>query len=184
MNHNFKPSNLLVSMYTEAYTKKGDIDKHVPVIKEYASKCDHITEFGVRGVVSLWGWLMGGPKKLVGYDLYKDPNVLMLEIAAEESGVEFEFHTVDVRKVEIEETDMLFIDTHHTYNQLKQELKMHAHKAKKFIAFHDTTLFEYIGEDGGAGLWPAIQEFLEDHPEWKIKERLTDQNGFTVLERA
>jgi hypothetical protein len=31
------------------------------------------------------------------------------------------------------------------------------------------------------GLWPAITEFLAEHPEWKLEERFTNNNGLTVL---
>jgi hypothetical protein len=34
------------------------------------------------------------------------------------------------------------------------------------------------------GLWPAVEEFLVDHPEWVLKERYTNNNGLTVLERV
>ena len=34
------------------------------------------------------------------------------------------------------------------------------------------------------GLWPAIQEFLDVNPEWKLKERFTNNNGLTILERV
>ena len=31
------------------------------------------------------------------------------------------------------------------------------------------------------GLGPAISEFLENNPEWYIKEKFTNNNGLTVL---
>ena len=34
------------------------------------------------------------------------------------------------------------------------------------------------------GLWPAVEEFLQSHPEWKIELRLTNNNGLTVLSRV
>ena len=34
------------------------------------------------------------------------------------------------------------------------------------------------------GLQKAIDEFLEEHPEWKIKEHFIHNNGLTVLERV
>jgi hypothetical protein len=34
------------------------------------------------------------------------------------------------------------------------------------------------------GLWPAVVLFLEMHPEWRVKERFTNNNGLTVLERV
>jgi hypothetical protein len=44
----------------------------------------------------------------------------------------------NVLEVEIEETELLFIDTYHYYAQLKKELKLHAGKISRYIAFHDT----------------------------------------------
>ena len=34
------------------------------------------------------------------------------------------------------------------------------------------------------GLWPAVEEFLIEHPEWKLKERYTHNNGLTILQRV
>ena len=33
------------------------------------------------------------------------------------------------------------------------------------------------------GLWPAVVEFLQNNPEWYIKERFTNNNGLTILAR-
>jgi len=41
---------------------------------------------------------------------------------------------------------------------------------------------EWVGD--GKGLWPAVEEFINEHPEWKIKERFTNNNGLTILERV
>ena len=102
-------------------------------------------------------------------------------------------------QIDIEETDLLFIDTLHRYGQLKLELKKHSSKCKKYIILHDTTTFGDVGETasklmidpvtGGMqliprkGLWPAVEEFLKENKNWKLKERFTHNNGLTVLER-
>ena len=104
----------------------------------------------------------------------------------------------------IEDTDLLFIDTWHVYGQLKRELqRWHSHVGK-YIIMHDTTVDEWLGEtvrvgwnsatqsqqtgipenEIRMGVWPAIGEFLEKHPEWKIAERFTNNNGLTVLRRV
>ena len=54
----------------ELYLTPSDINEHIPAIIEYGQKCDHITEMGVRWVVSTWAWLACAPKKLIAYDLY------------------------------------------------------------------------------------------------------------------
>lgn len=34
------------------------------------------------------------------------------------------------------------------------------------------------------GLWPTVQPFLIRHHEWKLKQRFTNNNGLTILERV
>ena len=82
---------------------------------------------------------------------------------------------------------MLLIDTYHEYNQIKEELKLHGNKAKKFLIFHDTTTYGDFGETfktpNTIGIWPAIEEFLKENSHWYIEERLTNNNGLTILKR-
>ena len=103
----------------------------------------------------------------------------------------------------VEPVDMIFIDTWHIYGQLKRELAKFAPWTRKYIIMHDTTVDEFQGEtiragfDADAqaissgfpkheilcGLGMAISEFLEQHPEWILKEKYTNNNGLTVLQR-
>jgi hypothetical protein len=168
----------------------SDINEHFPAIVKYGRECETITEMGVRWIVSTWGWLAALPKKLTSYDL-KDPsnwgsNIQDVYDTAKYYNVDFKFEEANVLEIEIEETDLLFLDTFHTYEQVKAELKLHADKVKKYICFHDTTSFAVNGEDGkqGTGIWPAIEEFLEEKKdEWILKERYMNNNGFTIIER-
>ena len=41
-----------------------------------------------------------------------------------------------------------------------------------------------MGEDGGIGLWKAIEEFLNENKNWRLLERRTNNNGFTVIEKV
>jgi hypothetical protein len=34
------------------------------------------------------------------------------------------------------------------------------------------------------GLWPAVEEFLQENKNWSLKERFTHNNGLTILERT
>ena len=165
----------------------SDINEHLPTLKKYAEECDHITEMGVRWVVSTFAFIMGKPKKLISIDI--DPiekhgiQTIDLISLAKTAGVEFEFVLGDTTEIEIEETDFLFIDTLHTYTQLKKELALHPSKVKKYIGFHDTTTFAQVGEYKEVGLWPAIEEFLNSNPEWVIAEKFENNNGLTILKR-
>ena len=173
--------------YNRLCSEQSDINEHLPTLKRYAEECEHITEMGVRHVVSTFALLMGKPKRMISYDI-NDVNGLEPLISwAYELGNEFDFRVGDTTKIEIEETDLLFIDTLHNYNQLKKELELHSHKAKKYIIFHDTTSFEWIGEsyEGKSdekGIWYAIEELIAEG-KWEILERYTNNNGLTVLKR-
>ena len=58
------------------------------------------------------------------------------------------------------------------------------YKSRKYIIFHDTTSFEFSGMNGDTiGLWPAIEEFMNDNPHWIIAERFYNNNGLTILKR-
>lgn len=164
---------------------KGDIHEHMPTLRKYAKECDHVTEFGTRAAVSTYGLMAGKPKTLISYDLYPQPPILRAAEIAKENNVHFAFMERDTRKVTIDPTDLLFIDTLHTYDQVKTELKLHADKARKYIIFHDTVSYGYINEDGSpGGLMPAINEFLSTNTDWAIKEKFENCNGLLVLERV
>ena len=168
----------------------SDINEHIPTILKYGQECDHITEMGVRWIVSTWVWLACAPKKLIAYDI-RNPNEWGANIqdvydTAEVYGLNFKYFEKDVLKIEIEETDLLFIDTEHIYSQLKEELKLHSSKVRKYIFFHDTTNFECDGEDRqkGTGIWPAIEEFLEERKDtWILEKRFTNCSGLTIIKR-
>ena len=157
---------------------RSDINEHISVMHKYANECNHITEFGVRTGVSTWAWLASRAKVIRCFDIENVINNLDHHIySAKDTRKDFTFTCVSTiaDKLEIEPTDLLFIDTEHTYEQCSKELKMHAHNVRKYLIFHDTTICQ--------GLNKAINEFLQSNKEWKVKEILTNNNGLTVLER-
>lgn len=174
----------------------SDINEHLATLKNYAAKCDHVTEMGVRWVVSTYAFLAGKPKTLVSIDM-THPRVFgasleKVEEYSQEIGCSFKFIESNTLNLEIEQTDLLFIDTWHAYKQLIAELRLHQSKVNKYIILHDTTSYanhdesSYValGEDWqpeGIGLWKAVEDFLVEFPEWRIEYRYTHNNGLTVL---
>jgi tetratricopeptide (TPR) repeat protein len=168
-------------------TTPSDIHEHLPVLYELAKECNHIIEMGVRTGVSTRAFLRVDAR-LISYDIVTDQKVVDLINEAKKAGKDATFIEADVLKIDIEETDLLFIDTWHTYEQLKQELALHGNKSRKYMVFHDTNTFGLKNEGGEAygtsqGLLPAIIEFLMVNPHWRFKKFLTNNNGLTVLER-
>ncbi len=181
--------SLLIEKYEEACRTKSDINEHLPTLKKYADECNHITEFGTRTGVSTWSWLMSSAKTIRCFDI--DKGVMKYiknhHIVAEQLNKDFTFTCVSTiaEKLEIEPTDLLFVDTLHTYNQVITELKMHSNKVRKYILFHDTSSHpsnaksvEYEREVN-----KAVNEFLDTNKNWILKERFTNNHGLTVIQR-
>ncbi len=172
----------LEERYTLATQTVTDIHEHVPVLRALASQVEHVTEFGVRHGVSTTALLAAQPAVLRSYDI--EDRAVAASLAPLAGRTDFRFAVGDTKAIDIEETDLLFIDTLHTYDQLKAELARHEAKARRWIVLHDTTTFATTGEDSDTrGLWPAVEEFLAAGT-FAIKERRTNNNGLTILERA
>jgi hypothetical protein len=179
-------------MFEQLCKKESDINEHLPTLRDLASECNHVTEMGVRGIVSSYAFVEGLKPNdtLICIDFIHPKiygaNFDIFQTTCSKKGIKMEFRLGDTRKIDIGETDLLFIDTDHKYEQLRCELERHADKAKKYLAFHDTTTFATMGDDGieGHGLWKAIQDFLDTHKEWKLLKRYENNNGLTILQRC
>ena len=120
----------LKTLFIKACEEKSDINVHLPVLYKYAKKCSHITEFGARGGLSTRTFLYSFPDFFVSYDYqYATPephlvedvkNLIQILEHAQRKGVNCEYIGKDVLQIDIEPTDMLFIDTWHCYNQTKR----------------------------------------------------------------
>jgi hypothetical protein len=200
--------NPIIHMYNAACNTSSDINEHLPTLKRYADMCTHITEFGVRGVVSSWAFAAGLLDKpnarLVQVDLGTNSKVSMFGSVMEKYNISRTFYMQSDLDCPLEHTELLFIDTWHVYGHLKRELARWNSYVSKYIILHDTTVDEWVGEtirngwnpqeqsvktgipveEITKGLWPAIEEFLAAHPEWTLVERFTNNNGLTVLKRV
>jgi hypothetical protein len=197
------------SKFIQAKVTPSDINEHIQTFYDYAKNVSHVTELGVRWIVSSWGFLYGlhhsteSEKRLVSVDLKWHPNIIELQRLAQENQISYSFVEGDSAKVDIEPTDILFIDTWHIYGHLKRELEKHHTQVKQYIMMHDTTVDEFQGETIRCGWNPyqqskesgypveeitkglsyAIEEFLVAHPEWVLEKKYTHNNGLTILKR-
>ncbi len=180
-------SRRLEKHYKNACEVPTDMSEHMPTLYELARECSHVVEGGVRYVVSTWAWLWGCACH--GGEVHSYCSSLIPEIqeaidTCHGEGLPWHFHEGDWLQVEVPETDLLFIDTNHFYSQLKEELRLHGPKARKYIVLHDTEHFGQVGADGKTpGLWQAVEEFVAEG-DWRIKDHYKNCNGLTVLERV
>lgn len=173
----------LTLLYEEAKQRSLDINEHLDRLRELAAQVETVTEFGVRdGFGSTVAFLQPKHVTLTSFDIAPCPNGSLLHRAAEGRWHFYQDNTLTMPM--IAETGMLFIDSLHTYEQLRAELVRHGNQARHFLAFHDTGTFGWRGEDGSLpGLWDAIIEFCLMHRHWRLIERRSNCNGLIVLER-
>lgn len=187
----------------------GDIMQHLPTILEYARSATRMTELGVRHGTTSWAFALAadeaasaGRRTFVRcVDVLRFPQVALLESAmAGCPGVDFKYIEDNDLVVGPWESDLLLIDTWHVYKQLIVELPRWAPHTKGFIILHDTTTFgdadeqvrempinyDVLLKTEKQGLWTAVEDFLATPAgaSWRVKERRTNNNGLTILERV
>jgi hypothetical protein len=198
----------LYTKYMSLVDTQSDINEHLPVLLRYTKQCSSVVECGVRSIVSSYAFLYGLSEKPNNCYTMVDPNKSdqmesFLKLCSHHN-VNATFYEQSDLDCPLVETDLLFIDTWHIYGQLKRELARWNTSVRKFIILHDTTVDEWLGEtirnhwnaeeqsriygipveEINKGLWPAVEEFLKEHPEWTLELRLTNNNGLTVLRRV
>jgi hypothetical protein len=180
----------IAGIYTErlaaqGYVFQNDIIDLMPVLREYASRVRHITEFGVRTGNStcalLMGLMDGGGGDYIGYDICD--TILELAWPKEVPGVNCRYITADTGSLPfIVETELLFVDSCHDHDHVTAELR-HAPSVSRYILMHDTAQ-DWI-KVGGRGPIGARNDFLAAHGDkWRMTLDLQYSNGLTVLERV
>ena len=180
----------------------SDMWYHFDMLKAVGVDSNIIMELGTRGIVSTWAFMYGlaGTKERVitvddnrkklhmetakciwSFDVNHPSdyggNVDETKEIANENFIEWSFKQEDTLKTTLPTCCSIFFDTDHTYEQLSQEIKLHAHKARKYLVFHDT--MKYATE-----LVPAINEFLEENNDWHILHCENACHGLTILVKA
>jgi hypothetical protein len=198
----------LEAQYQLACTTPSDINEHISVLRSLAAECSSVVEMGVRSMVSSWGILKGlsesksRSRSYIGIDI-NPPPLSIFNLAKEfshKNNISFVFCQGHNKDIDINPTEMLFIDTLHVYFQLTYELEKFSPKVSKYIAMHDTgdtdtyedpnpyygdrNVYPGLCDPNKRGMWQAVLDFLERHPEWVLQERRTNNYGFTVLKRV
>jgi hypothetical protein len=196
----------LKHQYDYACQVPSDINEHVFTLRCLAKECSSVVEIGMRTMVSTWGILQGlsenpAPfRSYLGIDLALPPpgTLNLAKVLAETNGISFNFLQANDMHIEIGSTEMLFLDSLHTYCHLTYELEKFSPNVTQYIVMHDTSwgnvddpmyrgdYSEYPADYDRTkrGLWLAIVDFLRRHPEWTLYERRLNNYGLTVLKRV
>lgn len=173
--------------YQRAASTPSDINEHAPTLRRLASECEHVTEMGTRHGVSSVAFLAAQPKTFVTIDL-NCPACTTSFLEKIKGETDLQIRQANSLEVEIEETDLLFIDTFHAADHVFCELSRHSVKARKYIALHDTEApYGYADEGGtpGGGIRAGLARWqeTEDGQRWQIAEDRKNNHGLTVLKR-
>lgn len=194
----------LEGQYLYQCSQPSDINEHLPVLRQLARECSSIADLNIREMRSIWAFLMGLSESSFADRTYRaiNPQIIPpkeLRLAEQFSlahNIDFEFWTAEMDF----EADLLMIDTLHTYCHLTDELERFSSSIHKYIVIHDTSEPWGLRDDtdyGGdyseyppwinrkkRGLWPAVTDFLKNHPEWVLEHRYTNNHGLTILKRV
>jgi beta-1,4-mannosyl-glycoprotein beta-1,4-N-acetylglucosaminyltransferase len=175
---------LIATLFEQALAQSSDIQHHLAYLYRLASTVEHITEFGTRSGYSTMAFLYAQPGHLICYSQETSEVLPKLATAAKEAGTDFTFRAEDVLTVDIEPTDLLFIDTWHVEEQMREELRRHANQARRYLVLHDTETFGQKGETAGhRGIWGPVAEFMRQNPHWRLLQHFPQNNGLTVFAR-
>lgn len=173
--------------YRRRCKTKSDIHWHLPKLRELASECTVVAEYGVRTGNSTVALLDGLPENgtLHSYDL----NTPALEFALPPLK-HWVFHKANTRHVSLlmKNVDGLFIDSWHAAEQVATELENSAPNVGKWIAFHDVQTFGTRDEkNAGPGLFSGIFNWWQlerNQSNWVPAYFTPLNNGLLVLRRV
>jgi hypothetical protein len=150
-------------------------------------------------------------KKLYLFDIMPEVDLSRIEEGAFEKGIDiidtFGMNDLDADN-EDDVYDMLFIDSAHNFPHCYEELCKFGSKTKRYILLHDTTIDgitseyvrmgcepqhykqyveyyknKYTADEFKQGLQYAIDKWLSENPEWKVRQVFTNNNGLTILHK-
>jgi hypothetical protein len=170
---------------------------HLARLRALAGGLNLCVEFGVKQGASSVALLLGA-QHVISYDIVETPQARSLQVIA---GPRWDYRIQDSRTARPTPCDLCFVDSLHTYAQVKAELAQHAAHVRKYLVFHDTITFGSIGANGETGTWiwrqepgvavtmehmgirPAIDELMIADRSWQLAAHYTHSHGLLVLER-
>ena len=161
--------------YTERYGP--DFVLYYNHLNSLIKECKSYKELGVLSGVSAAAAILGNPDlELVemvdiNFDTIAPQRHLFDEFRGQ---LTFNKNSSIDTAIPVTEVDLLMVDSVHTYKHVRNELRLHAPKARKYILFHDTNQ---------APVKRAVDEFIADNPQWKYVICDDRSFGYAVIVR-
>lgn len=168
----------------------SDFHEHVPTLKELAAKCEHVTEISGWGKPADVALAAGLGEKGRFTSIFEKGTKAQWKKLGQFLGDRFKGISAKGMEVDLEETDLLFIDTEHTAETLHPLLMKHHGKVRKYIVVHCTDTYGKTGDRSDAsgnvkpGVMPALALFMSKHMGWVVIRHNTNNHGLMVLSRC
>ena len=170
------------------FQKQAEANKQLYTILRFACRCDHVTSLTMNTWESAIVFLTAKNDVIRMYNL-GDTDLKAVETYtnfAKELEVDFQVNKVGE---EIEETDLLYINTPAEGNYRAMELTKYANKVRKFILLPNTAAHAHQAmsniklADGinPIGLVFGINHFIQNNDNWFILEHDDVLPGMTIL---
>lgn len=169
-----KPTSPLAERHAVNCSTPSDINEHLPTLAKIATKAHHVVELGARSGLSTTAWLVGLERsggRLTSVDISPAP-----DIGEHANWTHIQGDDTDPAVMaQVDECDVLFIDTSHAYEHTLWELRNWSAKVRAggIIVCHDTELQRP---------WdPPCPESDPDFPVASAIEEFCTERGFRWL---
>lgn len=172
--------------------ENGPINEHLPVLYMLSRMSHGVVEFGVDTGISTSALILGQDIRAsegleawyTGVDINPKCQAEINRLAhLRENNFPVTFMEASTIQINpINPVDFLFIDSLHTEETIRAELKIHLSRVRKYVALHDTVTFGENGETKGTrGLLYGISELIS--PDWALIYDTSRSHGFAVFAR-
>jgi hypothetical protein len=179
-------------LYRSRCFEAGALDEHLPLLYMLSINSEGVAEFGIDRGRSTSAILagqetrvkMGLPAFYHGHDIRPECRTELERLAMLcEVPIPWEFTQASSTDIPpVQPVDLLFIDSLHTEEHIKQELAIHLPSVRKCVAMHDTVSFGENGElPGTRGILYGLGALLK--PEWLKVYDSPRNHGFAVFQR-
>jgi hypothetical protein len=175
----------LAKWFEAACAQPSDFHEHVPTLHDLAAKCAHVTELST--------WFKPADVALA-HGLGTRAETLFVSVCRNQKpqwraltrhlGERFTGTVAEPNTAEIDETDLLFVDTEHRADVLFPILERTHARVRKYITVHCTETFGESGDHPDTpGVLHALRTFGLRHPEWTVLRHDRNNHGLLVLSR-
>lgn len=164
----------------------NDFHQHMDVLRDYASKCEHVTEISGWRKPALVALAEGCKGKVVSYCHAKKPEWAVMEKLIGDRFNEMvaqDLSDLQLSPGNINGTDLLFVDTKHNGPTVFTQLTRFSPFVSKYLVIHCTSTYGKDGEDNQPGVMAGIRMFLKNHREWNVVYSTRENHGLMILSR-